>query len=146
MPSAGQAPSHSLAHSFIKYFIMRIFSAKQRSAPASPSRTPVGEGRRAENFQVFRPGVFPHPRLPSSGVTRQRDLPRPLPWPRVPPEAPWAPARLLLHSPARGGAAAPGARPAPAPSPAQLRAAGGTAVVRSPEPPSPLRVGPPRRW
>lgn len=77
VPSAGQAPSHSLTHSFIKYFIMRIFSAKQRLAPASSSRTLVGEGRRAENFQVFRPGVFPASSLQRSNETKRLALAAP---------------------------------------------------------------------
>lgn len=51
MPSASQAPSHSLLHSFLKYFIMRIFRAKQRSLSTRSFRTPVAALRRAQNFR-----------------------------------------------------------------------------------------------
>lgn len=52
-------------HSFITYFIMRIFSAKLRSSPTRSSRTPVGMVRRAENFR-FSGQVFPP--FPSVGL------------------------------------------------------------------------------
>ena len=86
---------------------------------------------RAENFRVSGRGSS------SSRAPRQRDVPLPLLELRVPPEAPGAPAELLLHFPARGGAAAPGARPAPEHCSARIGAAGRTTVVRSLKPPSP---------
>lgn len=58
VPNAGQAPFHSLIHSFIKCFIKGIFSAKLRSSPTRSTRTPGGLARGAESFR-FLGRVFP---------------------------------------------------------------------------------------
>lgn len=139
------AKHHSieLIYSFNKNFIMRIFSAKQGSLPTRSFRVSVGRGVQSRELQIPRPRSSI---LPSRRARRQRDEPPQLPGLRVPPTARGAPAGLLLHSPARGGAAAPGARPAPASRSALIRAAGGTAVVRSSFAALPLLLGPPRRW
>lgn len=138
MSKAGQA-HHSirLIHPFIKYFIMRIFSAKQGSLPTRSSRA-VAEPRTSGS----QAGVFPFfPRR----ARRQRDASLPLPRLKLP-AARRVPARLLLQSPARGGAAAPGARPAPAPRRVPL----GSALRAAPRwyvpprrPPPPPRPSPP---
>lgn len=136
MPSAGQAPSHSLTHSFSKYFIMRIFSAKQRSAPASSSGTLAGEGRRAENFQVFRPGVFPASSLQRSNETKT--------CPRRNPRPPGLPRGCFSTPPPEGAlqrrALGPPLRRAPLGS--ALRAAPRRYVPPS-RPPPPRRPSPP---
>jgi hypothetical protein len=87
--------------------------------------------RRGKNFR------FPGRGLPSSAALRQRDAPLQLPGLRAPPAAPRVSERLLLHSPAGGGAAAPALRPPLRGARLGSALAGGAAVVRSPSPPAP---------
>lgn len=134
VPKAGQAPFHSLIHSFIKYFIMRIIQCQAEVLVHQVIQNSCGYGAQGQEPQTLRPGL---PTLCSSSAPRQRDALLQLPGLRVPPAAPRASARLLLHSPAQGGAVAPRAPLDPAPCFARLGAAGGTAVVRSLSPPSP---------
>lgn len=122
MSSASQAPLQ-LIHSLIRYLLCVLSLPKQRCLL---TKGPTCTVRRGTNFR------FPGLGLPSSIALRQRDAPLQLPGLRAPPAAPRVSERLLLHSPAGGGAAVPALGPPLRGALLRTALAGGAAVVRSP--------------
>lgn len=128
------AKHHSI-HSFIHHlFYYAHIQCQAEVLVHQVIQNSGGHGAQSRELQILRPGL---PTLPFGRALRQREASRQIAGLRVPPAARGASARLLLHSPARGGAAAPLALPALAPRSARICSAGGTAVVRSLSLPSP---------